>query len=90
MNCLKVVLFADMFIEWRRFLGTGAPLHHVSSDAVLYFRDINCRETFAGMLGAEIDEVWVTHNPTLIRFKRDLKLPFDQESTKLLNTHPIV
>ena len=69
-----------MFIEWRRFFSTGALLHRVGSNAVLYFRDINRRETFAGMLGAEIDEVRVTHNPTLIRFKHDLKLPFDQDS----------
>ena len=79
-----------MFIDWRRFLSIGAPLHHVGGDVALYLRDINLCEAFAGVLGAEIDEMWMTHHLTLIGIKHNLKFPFHQEFTKLLNTLLIV
>ena len=89
-NCLYVVLFANMFINWQRFLSIGALLHHVGGDVMLYLRDINLHEAFAGMLGAEIDEMRMTHHPTLIGIEHDLKFLFHQEFTKLLNTLLIV
>ena len=79
-----------MFIDWHRFLGIGAPLHCVGGDVALYLRDIDLHEAFVGVLGAEIDKMWMTHHPTLIGIEHDLKFLFHQEFTKLLNTLLIV
>ena len=89
-NCLYVVLFANMFINWHRFLGIGALLHRVGGDVALYLGDIDLCEAFTGVLGAEIDKMRMTHHLTLIGIEHDLKFPFHQEFTKLLNTLLIV
>lgn len=87
---LDVVFFADTFVDWRIFLSIRVLLHSVSGDVTLYLGCINIGEAFAGVFGAKINKMWVTHDPTLIEIKNNFKFPFHQEFAKFLNACPVV
>ena len=73
---LDVVFFANVLIDRHIFLGIRMSLHRVSGDVALYLGGIDIGETFAGMFSTKVNKMWVTHDPTLIRIKHNLKFSF--------------